>query len=117
MEAALLIEIVKVIGYLVLGGIALYLNTKGNLKGKAAAFITEAEEAYKDATNAGGVKFEYVVDKLYALVPAALKIFITRKMLAQIVQGTFDSIEAYAVTQLDKAAEAAKASIGGEADK
>ncbi len=91
MEAALLIEIVKVIGYLVLGGIALYLNTKGNLKGKAAAFITEAEEAYKDATNAGGVKFEYVVDKLYALVPAALKIFITRKMLAQIVQGTFDA--------------------------
>jgi hypothetical protein len=38
-------------------------------------------------------------------------------MLAQIVQGTFDSIEAYAVTQLDKAAEAAKASIGGEADQ
>ena len=106
MSTELIIEVVKIGGYIILGGLALYLNTKGSLKEKAASFIAEAEETYKDATNAGGVKFEYVVDKLYLLVPSAFKLFITRDMIGQIVQGAFDAIESYAKTQLDKAVKA-----------
>ncbi len=103
MSTGLMIEIVKILGYIVLGGLALYLNTKGSLKEKAASFIAEAEEAYKDASNAGGAKFEYVVDKLYALVPTALKLVIPRAMISDLVQKAFDAAEAYAKTQLDKA--------------
>lgn len=94
----------QIVGYIALGGLALYLKTKGKLKEQAAGFIADAEEQYKDSTKAGGQKFEWAVEQLYGLVPKVLKPVITRKMVSQIVQFAFEKGEAYAQLQLDKLA-------------
>lgn len=70
---------------------------------KAVEYIAEAEEAYVDATKAGGEKFEYVVDLLMKLIPDQLEVIITRETVENIVQSTFNAIEAYAQTALDEA--------------
>ena len=57
---------------------------------------------YKDFTNAGGKKFDQVVTKLYGLVPDPIKSIVTREMIEEIVQSTFDQIEEYAAIQIDK---------------
>lgn len=102
---------------LLCGGLALYFkfSTKAKTKAKevqeiiaqitaqAVVYIKQAEEDYKDATKAGGKKFEQVVNKLYDLVPDALHSIITRDMISEIVQSTFDEIQEYVRLQLDSA--------------
>ena len=113
------LELIKTIAVILFGGIALYLkfSTKAQTKAKiiqetiaeitakAVIFIKEAEEEYKDTTKAGGAKFEQVVNKLHNLIPAGLQGIITREMIENIVQKTFDEIEEYVKIQLDKAVE------------
>lgn len=119
MDVNTLLEGAKFALTLVCGGLALYFkfSTKAKTKAKevqatianvtaqAVAFIKEAEEEYKDTTNAGGKKFTQVVDNLYNLVPAAIKNIVTKEMIADIVQRTFDEIEEYVTLQLDHAIE------------
>ncbi len=90
---------------IIFGALSAYLKTNEKLRHSSIKYITEAEEMYKDVTKAGGQKFTWVVDTLYALIPAPLKILITRRCVERIVQSTFDGIEAYAKTQLDRAVE------------
>lgn len=113
----IILEVLKTIFILILGGFSLYLKyspkakTKAkeisdviaNITAHAVIFIEQAEDQYKDVTNAGGIKFELVVDKLYNLVPRSLRLIVTRKMIEDIVQKTFDEIEKYAKIQLDEA--------------
>lgn len=98
-----------------IGGLSLYLKTsvKAQTKakeiqetmalimGEAVVYIRKAEEDYKDTTKKGGEKFEEVVDKLYSLVPDALKPIITEDRIKDIVQSTFDEVENYVKLQLD----------------
>ncbi|MGD9569975.1 MAG: hypothetical protein AB7V48_16965 [Sedimentibacter sp.] len=86
-----------------LGALSAYLKANDKLRSSSIKYITEAEEMYKDATKSGGQKFAWVVDSLYNLVPVPLRIIVTRNCVEKIVQSSFDSIEAYAKTQLDKA--------------
>lgn len=116
MDMQTLLEVLKGLITLGLGGLALYFkfSTKAQTKAKqiqetiaeitakAVIFIKEAEENYKDVTNAGGKKFEEVVNKLYALVPDGFNKIITREMIAEIVQSTFDEIEEYMTVKLDE---------------
>jgi len=88
---------------IVLGALSVYLRANERLRNSSIKYITEAEEMYKDVSNAGGQKFQWVVDTLYNLVPVPLRIMVTKSFIERIVQSTFDSIEAYAKTQLDKA--------------
>ena len=53
-----------------------------------------------------------VVDKLYSLVPEGLNKIVTRAMIEEIVQSTFNEIEEYARTTLDKAVD--KINVKGE---
>lgn len=99
------------------GGLALYFkfSTKAQTKAKevqelvaqitaqAVVYIAEAERDYKDTTQSGGKKFEQVVNKLYDLVPDALHGIITKEMISEIVQSTFDEIQEYVRLQLDEA--------------
>lgn len=87
---------------LVLGGLALWYQGNAKVSGRVAALIQRAEELYSDLTNAGGVKFEWVVGQLYSLLPLAVRPFVPRKLVEQVVQTTFDAIEGYARMQLDK---------------
>lgn len=100
---------------LITGGFAIYFKTSkkaqekakevqevvAELTAKAVIYIKEAEENYKDTTKAGGKKFNEVVDRLYSLVPTAIKTVITRSMIEEIVQSTFKEIEEYVQLQLD----------------
>lgn len=113
-------EILSLIQSLIMlgcGGLALYFkfSTKAQTKAKevqelvaqitaqAVVYIAEAEKDYKDTTQSGGKKFEQVVSKLYDLVPDALHGIITKEMISEIVQSTFDEIQEYVRLQLDNA--------------
>lgn len=113
-------EILSLIQSLIMlgcGGLALYFkfSTKAQTKAKeiqeliaqitaqAVVYIAEAEKDYKDTTQSGGKKFEQVVNKLYDLVPDALHGIITKEMISEIVQSTFDEIQEYVRLQLDEA--------------
>ena len=119
MDYNMVLEILEIVGLLIVGGLGLYFKHSAkaqamakevqeviaNITAKAVIFIREAEEKYHDTTNMGGVKFEEVVDRLYDLVPDGLKFMITREMIADMVQSTFDQIEEYVRLQLDGAIE------------
>lgn len=115
MNAQTVLSYLQAIAGLFLGGLALYFkySTKAQTKAKqiqetiaeitasAVIYIREAEEEYKDVSNAGGKKFEQVVDKLYALVPEGFNKIITRNMVSDIVQSTFNEVQEYMRLQLD----------------
>ena len=117
MELNEVLELLKWLLTLICGGLALYFKmsaaaqTKGKqiqqtiaeVTAKAVIFIKEAEEMYIDTTNMGGVKFNLVVERLHNLVPVQLQMIITEEMIGNIVQSTFDEIEAYVRLQLDNA--------------
>lgn len=111
-------EILSLIQSLIMlgcGGLALYFkfSTKAQTKAKeiqeliaqitaqAIVYIAEAEKDYKDTTQSGGKKFEQVVSKLYDLAPDALHGIVTKEMISEIVQSTFDEIQEYVRLQLD----------------
>ena len=108
-------EIVKSVLYILAGGLIVYYKTSPKLKsesdkalewlerlrGAAVEYIDRAELEF-EGTKRGGEKFEWVVDKLYSLLPAAVKPFVSRSTVAEIVQGTFDLVQDYAKQQLDR---------------
>lgn len=109
------LNVLGVVGYIVIGGLVIFIkNSKkaqalvdqgkdvlSDILSKAVIYIKEAEEFYQDTTNAGGQKFDYVVNKLYNLVPDIIKPIITKDMIEKIVQSTFDEIEEYAKIQIE----------------
>lgn len=84
------------------GFLVSYFKTKSNLKTLVVKWILAAEQHYRDYTKAGTEKFNMVVDKIYNLVPTFLKFIFTKKVIAELVQNTFNVMEAYAKEQLDK---------------
>lgn len=98
-----LMQILVPILTILLGALSAYFRANERLRKSSIKYIAQAEEMYKDTSNAGVQKFEWVVDTLYNLVPKTMKIVITKKLIESIVQSTFDGIEAYAKTQLEKA--------------
>lgn len=98
-----IMEIIVPILTIVLGALTAYLKANEKLRSSSIKYITEAEELYKDVSKAGGQKFSWVVDTLYNLVPVPLRIIVSRSCIEKIVQSSFNSIEAYAKTQIDKA--------------
>lgn len=104
MELTTTLNIIQLIIALVLGAISLYLKQKNTIMNLAKEKISEAEEMYKDATDAGGEKFEWVVTTIYDLMPAAFRMVFTRETIMVLVQRMFDGMEKYAVSQMDKIA-------------
>ena len=110
------LEILQTIITLLVGGLALYFkfSTKAQTKAKqvqkviadiranVVIYIRKAEENFNDTTNAGGKKFGQVVTKLYDLVPEGLNKIITKEMIKEIVQSTFNEIEEYTKLQFDE---------------
>jgi hypothetical protein len=77
-------------------------NWLAEIKGSADKYIAKAEKEFK-GTQRGGEKFAWVVETLYMLLPVPVRAFITKEMIAEIVQGAFDAMAEYATAQLDKA--------------
>ncbi|MEL7649611.1 MAG: hypothetical protein AAGU76_16070 [Sedimentibacter sp.] len=103
MDFEKLIELAVPVLTVIFGALAAYLKTNEKILNRSIQYIAEAEEMYKDVSKAGGQKFSWVVDTLYNMVPSPLKIVFTKKCIEKIVQATFNGIEAYAKTQIDKA--------------
>ena len=75
------------------------------VRSSAEEYIARAEKEFK-GTQRGGEKFEWVVSCIFALIPSKVRLFITREMIAEIVQSAFDCMADYAAAKLDKAIEA-----------
>ena len=95
-------DVIMLVLTILFGGLSLYLKTRKDLIDVAKERIVDAEMKYKDTTHANGEKFNWVVDTLYSYVPAPLKVIFTKELICHIVQSTFDTMEHYAETQLDK---------------
>lgn len=107
----IVIEVIKTGAYIVLGGLAIWFKTSSAAQKKlkeitstAVTLIKEAEDLFRSTTN-GGDKFNTVVCKLYDLVPTPLRLIITKSIIEDIVQSTFDEMKKYASTKLDEAVE------------
>lgn len=101
-------NILKIVYDLLVFGSAVlfyYASKKNELVVAAENAIARAEEEYKDATNAGGQKFEFAVDLIYTALPSPIRVMFPREMIANIVQATFDRIEEYAKLQIKKASD------------
>ena len=96
-----LLRVAKWLMLLFLGLAAAYYRTNGKLQGVIGNLIAQAETAYGEAGN-GGLKFRWVCDKVYSMVPMPLSVIITKRMVEGLVQSTFDVMAAYAKLQLDK---------------
>lgn len=99
------IEIIYDIAILGFAFFSYYLSKRSDLVQVAENAIISAEDAYKDATEAGGQKFEFAVDIVYSAIPASMRILFPRETVAKIIQTTFDRIEEYATLQLNKVSE------------
>lgn len=103
------INLVKVMEFIIplltiiVGALSAYLKADEKIRSVSIEYIVEAEKMYKDAHKAGGQKFSWVVNTLYKLVPSPLRFLVTKSFVEKVVQSTFDGIEEYAKTQLDKA--------------
>ena len=102
MDYSVIVRYIVYLCVLIFGGLALWYQGNAKVSGRVAALIRRAEELYSDLANAGGVKFEWVVGQLYNLLPLAIRPFVPRSLVEQVVQTTFDAIEGYARMQLDK---------------
>ena len=64
---------------------------KNGLKEFATQMIVKAEDMYKKGQN--DEKFNYVVDKVIAMIPMPLQLFITEDMVKNFIQKVFDSVK------------------------
>lgn len=98
------VNVAVTVGYVILGGIIAYYKGNATIKGKAAEVIKTAEKEFKGVQR-GGERFEWAVDYLYSLVPAPLKAVISRSVIENMVQHTFDTMTEFAKEQIDKVVE------------
>lgn len=68
-----------------------YQIKKKGLRKVAINFIVLAEEKFKKGQNSQ--KFNYVFDAVYEMLPAMLKIFITKQVVKDFIQKVFDEIK------------------------
>lgn len=64
---------------------------KNGLKEFATQMIIKAEDMYKKGQN--DEKFNYVVEKVIAMIPMPLQLFITEDIVKNFIQKVFDSVK------------------------
>lgn len=96
-------QIISTVLWIVFGFIVTYLKTKTDIIELAKEQINHAEIMYNEA-HAGEKKMDFVVKYIYKFIPAPMRFIFTEEAIQSIVQNVFDSVEAYAKTQLDKIA-------------
>lgn len=98
MNWELILSIVMTILTIVSTIVGYYFKIKERLIKEATSKIEEAE---KEGVN-GLEKMTFVVDELYALVPAPYRAIFNKELIKNLVQMLFDKIEAYAEKQVNK---------------
>ncbi len=87
--------------------VAIFISYYLNIKRKIEAEVPGAINGAEDTGMSGAEKFEEAVNTIYALIPLAVRPFITRSLVETLVQEVFDKMEEYARKQLNKADNAA----------
>ena len=101
MEIAVIMNVLEILLYIVLGGLALWFKTHSKLNNAVNGLIAKAEEEFTGFKQ-GNEKFQAVVNWLYELIPAFLKPFFPKKFVEALIQNAFEQSAAYAKQQLDK---------------
>lgn len=97
-----IVQIVEIVAFIVGGFVISYLRTSEVVHKFVAALIADAEELYANVEKSGAQKMAWVIEQIYAYVPAWLKPFLTAEKIQAIVQAVFDKIKAYADIQVSK---------------
>ena len=109
MDKTLLINVIWFLVCFVLSVVAqfvrAYLKAKGEVTEEAAHQIAVAEDVFATVEKAGEKKMQLCIDALYGMVPAPVKLFLTREMIGEIVQKVFDQVEKYKDVWIEAAAE------------
>ena len=75
-----------------------YQHIKKRLEQEALNAINKAEETDK----IGAEKMQDAIKRVYDIIPAVARPFISEKMVELIIQGVFDKVEDYARKQIEK---------------
>lgn len=97
-----MLEIIKTFLILALGALVAYYKLNTRLTQKITAFINQAEEVYREQTEAGKIKFNFVLKELERMIPAFLKPFIKEEMLESLIQSIFDEMQNFAEKQMNQ---------------
>lgn len=84
----IIIAVALVIGFIIY---VAWQIKKNGLRTFAISCIVRAEDMYKQGDNEK--KLNYVIDKIIALIPAPLNLFITRETVKAFVQNVFDGVK------------------------
>lgn len=111
--------ILTILGYVVAAVLAFITHVANknkqvaDVKEKLAVIIPElidqAEAEYADISKSGGLKFEYVVNRAYQLLPAPARLIISKEEVAEGVQRIFNTMDEFADKQVNVLVERAKA--------
>jgi F0F1-type ATP synthase membrane subunit a len=92
MNTQLIIQITVVALVVIVFGLWLFWQIKKKgLKGFVTEIIIEAEDTFEEGKNSE--KMNFVIDKVIALIPMPLSLFITRETVQDFIQKIFDSIK------------------------
>lgn len=92
MNIQLIIQIIVVAFVVIVFGLWLFWQIKKKgLKGFVTEVIIEAEDTFEKGKNQE--KMNFVIDKVIALIPMPLSLFITREIVQDFIQKIFDSIK------------------------
>ena len=93
MELSTIMNFLELAVMLILGFLSLYLKQKNDIIDMAKDKIAEAENEYRDMTDMGGQKFEWVVESIYKAIPLKFRPFCTKESIGVMVQRVFDGME------------------------
>lgn len=92
MDIQTILSIVIVVAFVLVFLIYIFWQIKKKgLRTFAVSCIVRAEDMYKKGDNQK--KLDYVIDKIIAILPIPLNIFITRDLVQDFVQSVFDSVK------------------------
>lgn len=101
MEMNVVINVIEIVLYIVLGGVAIWFKTNAKINKTVNGLIDKAEEEFTGFKQ-GNEKFQAVTDWIYEIIPSPLKPFFPKKFIEALIQNAFEQSASYAKKQLDK---------------
>ena len=101
MEMTVIVNVIEIVLYIILGGIAIWFKTNAKINKAVNGLIDKAEDEFTGFKQ-GNEKFQAVTDWIYEIIPSSLKAFFPKKFIEELIQNAFEQSASYAKKQLDK---------------
>lgn len=101
MEMTVIVNVIEIVLYIILGGIAIWFKTNAKINKAVNGLIDKAEDEFTGFKQ-GNEKFQAVTDWIYEIIPSPLKAFFPKKFIEELIQNAFEQSASYAKKQLDK---------------